>query len=232
MKKSYTDYPRTLLWLVRGGEITIGGEEAGVQPGLRVEIAPFYISKFPITNEQYESFEPRFKRSPQSPGDRDPAVRLSYVDALAYTDWYADIAAKPFRLPTEIEWEYACRAGCESRYFFAEDQTAERYIWSLENSAGRVPELEAKKPNAFGLYGMLGGVWDWTSSLYAPYPPDRSRPPAENETRESRRVLRGGSYLVPRDTISCRLRRGAAPDACFEDVGFRIAKDLRPKAGT
>ncbi len=225
----YTSYPRTLLWLVRGGEITIGGPEEDAQPEFKLELEPFYISKFPITNEQYQAFDPNYERPPHFPNDKDPAVRISQEEALAYTAWYAAIARKPFRLPTEFEWEYACRAGSESRYYFEDPAEADAHIWSLENSADRYLDLEAKKPNRFGLYGMLGGVWDWTDSSYAPYPPRDSDPGSRPARAGSQRVLRGGSFTVSRKNISCSLRRAEPPDARFDDVGFRIVKDLRPK---
>ncbi|NIM01784.1 MAG: SUMF1/EgtB/PvdO family nonheme iron enzyme [Acidobacteria bacterium] len=153
-QERYTDYPRAILWLVRGGEGTIGGDVVSVEP--------FYLSKRPITNLQFEAFEPAFERCVHSPEDDDIAVGIDFERARGYCDWYARVSRKPMRLPTEIEWEYACRG-----------------------------------PKAFGLLGMLGGVWEWT---------------AEG-------VLRGGN--------DCAVRRVADPTLRAEDVGFRVARSLR-----
>ena len=111
---SYTHYPRPTLWLVRGGEATIGGDAADASPEFTATVEPFYISREPVTNEQFEAYRPSFERSAASPGDRDPAVGVRFTDAIGYCTWYAGLARKPIRLPSEIEWEYACRAGSGS----------------------------------------------------------------------------------------------------------------------
>ncbi len=223
MGSYYTHYPRTILWLVAGGEAMIGGDEADAQPTFRVEVEPFYIGKFPITNEQYEAYDPGFERSTSSPGDRDPAVGVSWQEADEYCRWYAEVSRKPMRLPTEIEWEYACRGGGSGRWFFDDPAEADLYLWDRDPDDGRVPVLDEKKANGFGLYGMLGGVWEWTASSFRPYPLDVEDAGSE----DSRRVLRGGSFRLHRDELSCCFRRPELPDARFDDAGFRIVKSLR-----
>ena len=218
----YTNYPRTILWLVRGGTVTVGGAEETSQPAFSVDLEPFYISKSPITNQQYEAFDPKHNRAPSSPGDRDPVVNIGYDDAEAYTAWYADIARKPFRLPTEIEWEYACRAGSTGRVYFDEDR-ADEYMWHAGNSpGGRVGPIEEKKTNDWGLWGFLGGVWEWTASPYRPFPPDDE--PARNEEP---RVIRGGSFRLPASEISASLRAPADRKLSRDDLGFRIVRNFR-----
>ncbi|HVS02542.1 MAG TPA: SUMF1/EgtB/PvdO family nonheme iron enzyme [Thermoanaerobaculia bacterium] len=222
----YTRYPRPLLWLVPGGDLWIEG-----QPGIaaqRVEIAPFYLSKLPVDNEQFEAFDPGFQRGAASAGDRDPAVGVSWEEAQAYCAWYAEIARKPIRLPDELEWEHACRAGNRARAFWGDDpEGAEEHAWDARNSGGRVPRLEAKRANEHGLYGVLGGVWEWTASPWRELPAaevgrgDATLPP------DAPRVLRGGSFRVDRAVLGCALRKAAAPGERFDDAGFRIARSLR-----
>jgi len=203
MRERYTHYPRPLLWLIRGGELIVEGSA--------VEIEPFYISKSPVTNEQFEAYDPGFLRHDISPGDDDPAVGVSWHEAAAYCQWYAEIARKPMRLPTELEWEYACRAGSAGRYFWGDDESQlEDYVWHAGNSDGRPHPLKEKGYNEFGLYGMLGGFWEWTS-----------------EGDEERKVLRGGSFRTPAEEIDCRLRRLETPEAHLDDVGFRLVKSFR-----
>jgi formylglycine-generating enzyme required for sulfatase activity len=202
-RDSYARYPRPILWLVPGGTLPCS---AGI------EIAPFYLSKLPVTNEQFEAFDPAFARSPLGHADRGTAVGMSLLEAEEYCLWYAEIARKPMRLPTEHEWEYACRAGSTARCFWGDDQDeAERYAWDLDNSDARVPPPEGKRANGFGLYGMLGGVWEWTST----------------RASDDGRVLRGGSFRTPRAELSCALRREAPPTWRADDVGFRLAKSFR-----
>jgi formylglycine-generating enzyme required for sulfatase activity len=225
MSPYYTHYPRPILWLVRGGEVTVGGDEDDARPAFRVEVEPFYVSKFPVTNEQYEAYDPGFERSPLAPGDRDPAVGVSWRDAAGYCRWYAEVARKPMRLPTEVEWEHACRAGATGRYFTGDDPAeVEGYLWDADNSGGRLHPLDDKRANDFGLYGTLGGVWEWTASPYRPYPLDGAEEDAGDDLR---RVLRGGSFRTPRSEISCSRRRPEPADVAVEDAGFRIVKSLR-----
>ena len=225
MKERYTRYPRPILWLVPGGETRIGGAEGDARPPFRVEVAPFYLSKFPVTNQQFEAFDPGHERSAISSGETDPVVGLSWYEAEEYCRWYAKVSRKPIRLPTEVEWEHACRAGSEGRFPFGDDpEEADLYLWDAENSAGFLRRAEQKKANGFGLFGMLGGVWEWTASPYRSYPLEE---PSKDTEEEEPRVLRGGSFRTPRENISCSLRLGRKPSEVVPESGFRIAKSLR-----
>ena len=198
MQDRYTHYPRAILWLVRGGEATIGGEVETVEP--------FYLSKLPITNIQFEAFDPAFDRNAHSAGNDDAAVGVDFEQARGYCDWYAGVSRKPMRLPTEVEWEYACRAETTSKYFFGDNtEDADRYVWHAGNSGDTVPPLQEARPNPFGLHSMLGGVWEWTAS----------------------RALRGGCYRMPLEDIGCAVRRACEPGYRAGDVGFRVARSLR-----
>ena len=230
-RHNYTHYPRPILWLVPGGEITLSGGLEDSDRTATVAVDPFYISKLPVSNEQLEASGVDFERSQVSPGARDPAAGVSYETAVAYAAWYAEVARKPMRLPTEIEWEYACRGGATGRYFHGEDpERADDYLWHAGNSlaggspaggspAGGsselLPKLDVKKPNEFGLYGMLGGLWEWASRVVG------------DETGDRDGVLRGGSFRMDREAISCSLRRVASPTLDLTDVGFRIVKSFR-----
>ena len=227
MRDSYTRYPRAILWLVRGGECSIGGLDDDSRPAFSTRVGSFYISKLPVTNLQYEACRPDFRRAPASPADDDPAVGVSYTDALEYCRWYADVSRKAIRLPTEVEWEYACRGGTATRYFCGDDPVlGEGYVWDAGNSGGRVPSLRLASTNPFGLHALIGGVWEWTGSLHLPYPATdgdgRDDPDAPGP-----RVLRGGSFRTPREHLGCALRRAADPETRMDDVGFRIARSLQ-----
>lgn len=202
----YTRYPRTILWLVPGGALS--ADVAGVTTAgdNRAEVAPFYLSKWPITNEQYEAFDPRHRRAASSPGDRDSAVGVTFEEALAYCEWYAELSRKPIRLPTEREWEYACRGG-SADFLPSPARVVDEYAWHAGNAGGRARPPEQKKPNGFGLHGMSGGVWEWTVG-------------------ESGPVLRGGSFRTPSAELGCRLRRTAEADLRADDIGFRVVKEF------
>ncbi len=218
-RERYTKYPRPILWLVPGGEL--GGAESAVREAAPRMIEPFYISKFPVTNEQFEAFDPGYERSETSPEDDDPAVAVSFEEAEEYCGWYAEVSRKPMRLPTEGEWEYACRGGSSTRFFWGDDAgEASLYLWDAEESGGRLQPAKAKKANDFGLFGMLGGIWEWVA------PPHLEPGSAETE-QLSLAVLRGGSFRTPRAEISCSLRRLDGVRQKLDDVGFRIVKSLR-----
>jgi formylglycine-generating enzyme required for sulfatase activity len=195
MIERYTQVPRATLWLVEGGEIELDGQV--------VEVGSIYIGKATITNEQLEAYAPGRARSPLSPGDDDPAAGVAFEEAAAYCDWYAKLAKKPFRLPTEAEWEHTCRGGTRTRYFFGDDPgKADRYVWHQGNSGGHAHGAESTRANPAGVHEMLGNVWEWTSS----------------------RVLRGGSFRTPIEEMGCAVRR--TEPASLDDVGFRIVRSL------
>jgi formylglycine-generating enzyme required for sulfatase activity len=228
----YTEFARTILWLVPGGRTIVGGNEPDSSPVFEAEVEPFYLSKWPITNEQFEAFDPAFERAPHSPGDRDTAVGISYVDAAAYCRWYADVSRKSMRLPTEVEWEHACRAGATGRWYWGDDEgAADEHLLDARNWQGRLEGLDRSRGNGVGLQAMLGGVWEWTASPWRRYPLEDYRA-AETaahpvDSPEAARVLRGGSFRIDRSEISCSLRRSGSPDLRADDVGFRVAKSFR-----
>jgi|GEM_PF-1281545 len=221
---SYTRYPRTLLWLVRGGTRVEPGQEGDTR---RVQIDSFYLSKSPVTNQQFEAFDPGYLRAATSPGDDQPAVGVSFHEACDYCAWYGEVARKPMRLPTAREWCWACAGGTDWPPASELDEVA----WHAGNSgayAGRLPPLAAKRHNPAGLYGMLGGVWDWTST------PVGQAAGAEGGAarlgaarRGERRSQCGGSFRTSRQLLGPDLCRGVDVGARLDDVGFRVLKPMR-----
>jgi formylglycine-generating enzyme required for sulfatase activity len=200
----YTSVPRPVLWLVPEGELTIGGSS--------VAIEPFYLSTLPVTNRQLEAFTGPRERSPAGPADEDPAIGVGFDLASAYCGWYGQIARKAIRLPGDVEWEHACRAGARGRWFWGDDEgAAEGWVWHRGNSGDGVPRLDAKRSNGFGLHAMLGGVWEWVIGDAGP-------------------LLRGGSWRTPLHELGCSERRTpeqAAARGGLAEAGFRIARSLR-----
>ncbi len=226
MDKPYTKYPRSVLWLLRGGVFTLGGTEPDASPSFEIELPAFYIGTTAITNEQYEAFDPRYRRRPVSPGDGDPAVGVDFRGAAGYCAWYARVSRKPIRLPTEAEWEMACRGGSTARYPWGDDGAGhDAYAWLAENAGGRCHEAKSKKANGAGLYGMIGNTWEWTSSLYVPYPV-RLGDGRDDLAARGARTLRGGSFRTPVSEIGSATRRSAEEGLVADDVGFRIVREF------
>ncbi len=209
LPRSYAHVQRTILWLVPGGEVRIGD--------VTVSVAPFYLSKWPVANEQFEAFDPDYRRSPLSAGDRDLAAGLSWPQADAYCRWYAEVSRKPMRLPTEIEWLYACLGSSEpdeAPPWSTTPDLIERRCWHAGNSGGRVQRPERREANHFGLYGMLGSVWEWAAD-------------ASDDDRERRRTLYGGSFRIHPQELRLSLCRHEAPAFADDDTGFRGARSFR-----
>ncbi|WP_425246509.1 formylglycine-generating enzyme family protein [Streptomyces sp. NEAU-NA10] len=191
-----------------------------------VELAPYRIGAYPVTRELYTRITGR--QPSTEGGERLPAESVSWWDAVRFcnalslrdglTPVYAvdpddetavlDPSAGGYRLPTEAEWEHACRAGTTGPRYGALDAIA----WYRGNSDERIHEVGGRQPNAWGLHDMLGNVWEWCWDLYDP------------EVYGTYRVLRGGGWFD--DHWSCRasVRRRSHPTFRVDDVGFRVAR--------
>jgi formylglycine-generating enzyme required for sulfatase activity len=204
----------------------MGGDGPGEGPRHVVEVGSLYIARSPITNAQLEAFQPGRERAATSRGDDDPAVGVTFREALGYCEWYSRLSKKDFRLPTEAEWEYACRAGTTTRWPWGDDPAgAEAAAWDAENSGRRAHEVETLRANPAGLHDLIGNVWEWTSSLHRPYP---VRPGDGRDALDvvGARVLRGGSFRSPREETGSAVRRAADEGLRADDVGFRIVRSL------
>ena len=207
LPRSYAHVPRTILWLVPGGE--------GLIDGRTVTVEPFYLSKWPVTNEQFEAFDPDHRRSPVSSGDRDLAVGVSWNQAHAYCRWYAEVSRKPMRLPTRTEWLYACRGSSapdEEPTWTADSEAVDRHCWHAGNSGGRVQHPEHRQANDFGLHGMLGSVGEWV---------------AEGPEDNVQRTLCGGSFRLQPQELQPALLRHEAPGFASDETGLRVARSFR-----
>ena len=222
----YTQVPRAVMWLLKGDDAQIGGEGGDTEPAHTLQIRPFYISRGPISNEQYEAYDSNYERSPSSPNDDDPAVNVSFTDAVGYAQWYAELSKKAFRLPTEAEWEFGARAMGKQRFPWGDDPgKSGPFAWTLENSDGHAHPVDSNRPSKCGLFGMIGNVWEWTASAYRPYPiqPEDNRDATDiNESR----VIRGGSFEEPVSELSCGRREARPENTRAHNLGFRIVRSL------
>jgi len=165
-----------------------------------------------------------------------PAECVSWEDAVKFCKQLSELpeekkSGRLYRLPTESEWEYACRAGSKATFSFDEKlQSWDEYLWHSGNSGGQTNPVGKKKPNNWGLYDMHGNVWEWCSDKYAEYPKGAITDPVGSKDGWDH-VIRGGSWN--NETINCRSanRQKFDPACCGFDWmdfsegahGFRIA---------
>lgn len=159
--------------------------------------------------------------------DDAPIVGVSWENARAYCRWLGHRDGKSYRLPTEAEWEYACRAGAASRYNFGDDESLlEEYAWYNKNSNGKTHAIGLKKPNSWGLHDMHGNVWEWCEDVWVDNYETTPRDGSENRVgNEKIRVLRGGSWVDSSRYVRSSNRNGFDSDGCDNDLGFRVATD-------
>jgi formylglycine-generating enzyme required for sulfatase activity len=167
------------------------------KPQHQVKLNSFAIGKYPVTQAQYQAVmgknPSRFKNNPQN-----PVEKVSWDDAQAFCRKLSQITGKTYRLPTEAEWEYACRAGTTTRYYFGDDASQlGDYAWYDGNSRYKTHPVGDKKPNAWGLYDMSGNVLEWCEdnwhNTYENAPRDGS---AWLINDNDYYIVRGGSWFI------------------------------------
>ncbi len=153
-------------------------------------------------------------------GENHPAIGMTWHNATTFCRWLSKKTGKPYRLPTESEWEYACRAGSKDRYYFGNEvKQLKDYAWYVDSADGETSTVGKKKPNAWGLYDMLGNVREWVSDFYSPtaYAEAAKKNPAVNppgpkETKEDQvHGARGGDYYSKAQELRCAARSFEQP---------------------
>jgi formylglycine-generating enzyme required for sulfatase activity len=212
----------------------------------RVHVASFYVDKYPVTQREYE------RVTGENParwrGAENPVEQIRWSDAVRYCNarsalenlrpcyhlktWECDFGATGYRLPTEAEWEYACRAGAKTRYVFGDQpEKLKHYAWTVENSGGRPRPVGRKLPNPWGLCDVYGNVWEWCNDYYKVdyYEESPEANPKGPDTGENK-VLRGGCWRSTADECRSSFRYNETPgytDICFgyDIYGFRCVKN-------
>ncbi len=191
------------------------------------------MSKYQVTVEDYMLYAQA--TGAEVPKDKHehlgvdvPVRRVTWLDAVAYCKWMSEREGKTVRLPTEAEWEYACRAGTNEKWFFGQDESLlAEYAWCKQNSGGVTHPVGTKKPNPWGLYDMYGNVWEWTLDRYAQNYEQTPRDGTHHKIQSDKGMsLRGGAWSA--EPMNCRSARrinlGANSRNYF--VGFRVVVEV------
>ncbi|MBI5280552.1 MAG: formylglycine-generating enzyme family protein [Candidatus Solibacter usitatus] len=227
---------------IPGGAFTMGSpeNEAGRKPDEgpqhKVTLEPFWMSRYEVTWDLYRLFQ--FSKAEGKDPDADavshptrpyvemsfgmgingyPAISMTHHAANKFAQWLSARTGHFYRLPTEAEWEYACRAG-------GAQQSLEESAWFSANSNGKYQKAGARKPNSWGLYDMLGNVMEWTLDQYEPYPAGPVKSPWVKSAQPYPHAVRGGAWNDGPDKLRCSAR--VASDASWKMQDPQLPKSI------
>jgi formylglycine-generating enzyme required for sulfatase activity len=259
---------------IKGGEYVMGtpesekGHKKDEEPQRKVKIDPFWMGKFEVTWDEYRLF--MFSNMAKEDVNKDdvvdaisrptrpyvemsfgmgingfPAISMTQHAANKYAEWLSAKLGQFYRLPTEAEWEYACRAGTTTAYSFGDDPAKlGEYAWFSGNTDGKYGKVGEKKPNPWGLHDMHGNVMEWTLDQYDPkgYAGLGSENPWNVATKPYPHAVRGGSWMDGAAQLRCGARVASDPSWKQQDpqlpksiwyhtdaqgLGFRLVRPLK-----
>ena len=244
---------------IPGGTFMMGSPENEKQrrddegPQHNVTVSPFFMGKYPVTQGQWRAIasqtnlkvkldlNPEPSEFTESYQDIDrwqrPVEQVKWIEAVEFCERLSKLTGKDYRLPSESEWEYACRAGTTTPFYFGETITPELVNYDGNSTYGKSPKGEYRKettpvgqfpPNAFGLYDMHGNVLEWCQDVYHENyneaPTDGSAWEIEGDSDSDQRVFRGGSWFF--NSRRCRSANRndlyLSVESDFSYVGFRL----------
>ncbi len=221
---------------IPAGDFTMGSQtKKDEQPPHKVTVPAFWMQAHEVTWDEYRLF--MFAKQAGEIAHKDdlvdgvsrptrpyvemsfgmgingfPAISMTQHAANKYAEWLSAKTGEFYRLPTEAEWEYACRAGSTTPYYFGSDASQLKdYAWYSANSGGKYQKIETKKPNAWGLFDMLGNVMEWTLDQYEPYKSGDQADPWVKPTQPYPIAVRGGSWNDAAGMLTCAARVASDP---------------------
>jgi len=235
-KKSAADYIEPITGMqfmsIPGGTFIMGDEnDSFARPEHEVTVQPFLMGRYEVTFEQYATYcSSTGKMIPSDNGwgmKNRPIVNVTWEEAVAFTEWLTEQSGKTFRLPSEAEWEYAAKAGSTTKYPWGDDIGMNKANCNKCGSQwdGRMTApVGAFPPNAYGLYEMVGNVYEWCLDLkhdsYEGAPTDGSA--WLTDPSDNRRINRGGSWLQRPVDAEVTARCWEDDDRKQKDYGFRV----------
>jgi len=239
-----------------GGEFVMGSDHGSPDeaPPHKVKVSPFLIDTFEVNHEMFAKAQLPDPSHWQE-NSKGPVERVRWRDAKSYCnersrleglkpcynektpDWDCDYSANGYRLPTEAEWEYACRAGTDGAYDFGAPDKLRQYAWYGDDSEQKTHPGGQRRPNGFGIYDLYGNVSEWCEDVYSPtyYKESPAQDPVgpPNPGKDVKRVIRGGSWKSSADQCRVSGRQGERTgdtDACFSTdfCGFRCVRRASP----
>jgi formylglycine-generating enzyme required for sulfatase activity len=225
---------------IMGSPETEPGRDRNEGPQHQVQIGRFAIGKYPVTQRQWHAVmgdNPSYFSSDNIESNADrPVEQVSWRRASVYTYKLAELTGRSYRLPSEAEWEYACRAGATTAYPWGNTISSADASFNCPDEAIGTSSVYGGRPNVFGLHDMIGNVWEIVADDdhddYTGAPTDGSVWKVSQARRVGDEVVkRGGSWDLPAEYVRCATRSWADPDNGDELTGFRVAMSLPPDDG-
>ena len=235
-RKSFTNSIGMKLVWIPAGDFIMGsgqaekGREDDESPQHKVVLTRgFYLGETEVTQHQWEKLMgpgPWAGNRNIAKGENMPAVMMTWAEAVLFCEKLAKKEGRRYRLPSEAEWEYACRANTRTWFYWGDDFD-ERYAWSSKNSKRSMHKVGTRLPNAWGLFDMGGNVWEWCSDWHGDYPTGEVTNP-KGTTSGEKRVIRSGSYSnSPWDCRSAE-RGCVPPETRGGSIGLRVVMEGEP----
>lgn len=223
--------------MIPGGSFTMGTQPGkAADPSQEVCLAPFALGRYAVSFSEYDAFaEATGYKKPDDAGwgrGTRPVINVSWHDAQAYVAWLSEQTGQRYRLPSEAEWEYACRAGTATHFYWGDNISPQlanydsRFFYqgeAEERFRRKTLPVDAFAPNAFGLWQMHGNVWEWCEDAWHEPHPVAS---PDGNGWSAPRVLRGGSWRDDAQTMRSAYRAWNFPHAWADFGGFRLARTL------
>ncbi|HEX4966459.1 MAG TPA: formylglycine-generating enzyme family protein [Thermoanaerobaculia bacterium] len=246
-------HPLVDLVEISGGSFLMGSPESeegrfdNEGPVHQIRLSPFACMRFPVTRRLYSEIVGVDPGWPEGDANDRPVNNVSWFDAVTFCNWLSEWEglvpfykiegeqvswnrpAGGYRLLTEAEWEYACRAGSSERFYFGDDEVLlHQYGWFKGNSNGEIQPVGRKLPNVWGLHDMHGNLWEWCWDWFGRYSAGQYRDPTGPD-EGSGRAVRGGAFLDTPFDLRSSERLQFPPEYALRYVGFRCARSLSDK---
>ena len=223
-----------------GSPVTESGRDANETLHEVVLSRPFYMQDTEVTLRQWNSLMGRKWFESSDEGNDMPMVKVSWFDAVHFIEKLNELREGTYRLPTEAEWEYAARAGSRSAFSWGNNAECSKAMFSnntlkskdcVETYASRgLPSdgpapVKSFQPNAWGLFDMLGNVWEWCRDWYGPYPSTRVTDPKGPDSG-LKKVRRGGSWFATGNLCRAANRNTGHPASKYRTLGFRVVREV------
>ncbi len=222
---------------LRGSSATGKNKNERPQEKLKIDYK-FAVSRFPITFNEWDFAVSHGGCDGYKPSDSgwgrgwNPVTNISWTNARAYTHWLSKNTGEKYRLLSEAEWEYCCRAGSITDFYYGNNQEDfHHYAWYSANSNKQAQRVGQKRPNKFGLYDMMGNVWEWCEDhwhdSYHGGPKDGKAWVTSGYDFNNPRILRGGSWNsnMP-ENMRCASRSKVNAGYIHNAIGFRVARTI------